>query len=163
VSDAGVRAKPAIALRPVAPADMDLLRRVYRTTREAELQLVDWTPEQKDAFIDHQFTAQHTHYQAHYIGAQFDVIVVDGVDAGRLYVHRRDADIRIIDIALLPEFRNRGVGTMLLRQLFDECATSTRTLSIHVEQFNPALRMYRRLGFVPIEERTPYLLMEWRP
>jgi ribosomal protein S18 acetylase RimI-like enzyme len=64
------------------------------------------------------------------------------------------------DIALLPEYCNRGIGTTLLRT--SEAATAGKPLRIHVERFNPALRLYERLGFTPIAGRGVYLFMEWR-
>ena len=154
---------PDIQLRPITPADLDFLRGVYRSSREAELEIVPWTPEQKDAFIEHQFSAQHAWYQEHYTGAAFDVVMVDGQPAGRLYVHRGPREIRLVDIALLAEFRNRGIGTALMRDLMAECAASGRSLTIHVELFNPARGLYERLGFAALEEKGPYVLMEWRP
>jgi ribosomal protein S18 acetylase RimI-like enzyme len=153
-----------VTFRPIAPDDQDFLLRVYRSTREEELAMVvDWTDEQKDVFVRHQFDAQHIWYRDHYEGAQFDVILVDGVPAGRLYVHRRNREIRLVDITLLPEFRKGGIGTSLLRDLLAEGEAEGKPVTIHVEVFNPAMRLYERLGFSPIEERGPYRLMEWRP
>jgi ribosomal protein S18 acetylase RimI-like enzyme len=155
---------PAITFRPIAPDDMDFLLRVYHSTREEELAMVlDWTAEQKDAFVRQQFAAQHAWYHDHYEGATFDVILVDGAPAGRLYVHRREKEIRLVDITLLPEFRQGGIGTSLLHDLLAEGEASGRPVTIHVEVYNPAMRLYERLGFRPIEERGPYRLMEWRP
>lgn len=154
----------SVRFRPITPEDMDFLLRVYRSTREDELaMIVDWTAEQKDAFIRQQFNAQHVWYQEHYVGAEFLVILVDGVPAGRLYVHRRPAEIRLVDIALLPEYRNGGLGTGLLRDLLTEGEASKKPVTIHVEVYNPALRLYQRLGFRPIEDRGVYRLLEWRP
>ncbi len=155
---------PSVTFRPITPDDMDFLLRVYRSTREEELAMVvDWTEEMKAAFILQQFQAQHAWYQEHYQGASFDLILVDGVPAGRLYVHRRPKEIRLVDITLLPEFRKGGLGTSILRDLLAEGEASDRPVTIHVEVYNPAMRLYERLGFRPIEERGPYLLMEWRP
>jgi len=143
---------------------MELLFRVYRSTREEELAMVvDWTAEQKDVFVRQQFEAQHVWYQEHYVGAQFDVILVDGLPAGRLYVHRRPNEIRLVDITLLPEYRKGGIGTSILRDLLAEGEAAGKPVTIHVEVYNPAMRLYERLGFRPIEERGPYRLMEWRP
>jgi hypothetical protein len=98
-----------ITLRPIAPEDMDFLLRVYRSTREEELgMIVDWSEEMKAAFVLQQFQAQHAWYQEHYVGATFDVILVDGIPAGRLYVHHREKEIRLVDITLLPEVRTGG-------------------------------------------------------
>jgi ribosomal protein S18 acetylase RimI-like enzyme len=153
-----------ITLRPIEAADRDLLLRVYRGTREEEMAMVlDWTPEMKDAFVLQQFSAQHAWYQEHYVGATFDVILIDGVPAGRLYVHRRPDEIRLVDITFLPEFRQGGFGTSILRDLLAEGEAAGKPVTIHVEIYNPAMRLYERLGFLPIEERGPYRLMKWSP
>jgi len=150
-------------LRPVTPDDRDFLLRVYASTREEELRLVDWTDEQKTAFVEMQFEAQDAYYREHYDPATFDVIEVDGEPAGRLYVARWEDEIRIIDIAILPEHRGHGVGTALLRALLDEAGAAEKRLSIHVELNNPAQRLYERLGFAPVEEHGVYRLMEATP
>ena len=80
---------------------------------------------------------------------------------GRLYVDRRTEEIRIIDIALLPEYRGKGVGSKLIRALLDEAEQERMPVRIHVERFNPALRLYRRLGFKVVEDEGVYYLMEW--
>ena len=125
--------------------------------------IVDWNEEMKAAFVLQQFQAQHAWYQEHYVGASFDVILVDGAPAGRLYVHRREKEIRLVDITLLPEFRGGGRGSSILRDLMGEAEAAGKPLTIHVEVYNPAMRLYERLGFRPVEERGPYLLMEWKP
>lgn len=155
---------PAVSFRPIAPEDMDFLLQVYRSTREDEMAMVvDWSSEMKDAFIRQQFNAQHAWYQEHYTGAEFLVILVNGVPSGRLYVHRREKEIRLVDITLLPEYRNTGLGTAVLRDLLAEGEAAGKPVTIHVEIYNPAMRLYERLGFRPIEERGPYRLLEWRP
>ena len=110
----------AHGLRPARAEDREFLLRVYASTREEELRLVDWSDEQKAAFVRQQFEAQDAYYREHYDPATFDVIEADGTPAGRLYVARWEDEIRIIDIALLPEHRRRGIGTALLRALLDE-------------------------------------------
>jgi ribosomal protein S18 acetylase RimI-like enzyme len=150
-------------LRPACDADRDFLLEVYGSTRADELAVVPWDDETKRAFVEQQFTAQDAHYRRYYSGATFDVIEVDGMPAGRLYVHRTEGNIRIVDIALLPAFRGRGVGTEEIRALMEEAASSGSTLSIHVERTNPARSLYDRLGFLPTGEADIYQLMEWRP
>ena len=145
-------------LRPVEPSDRSFLVELYGSTREPELALVPWDATTKSAFIEHQFAAQDAHYRAHYPGATLDVVEIDGEPAGRLYVHRGSSDIRIMDLALAPAFRGRGIGTALLCDLIDEAASRGRMLSIHVEQNNPARRLYERLGFEPAGEYGVYLL-----
>lgn len=152
-----------VTFRPIGPDDMELLLRVYASTREEELAPVPWTPEQKEAFLRMQFDAQHVQYQANYPGADFLVILHGGVPAGRLYVHRREKEIRLVDIALLPEHRRLGIGTALLRDLLAEGEATGKTVTIHVEINNPAQSLYERLGFRCLDERGYYRFMEWRP
>jgi ribosomal protein S18 acetylase RimI-like enzyme len=150
----------AVTLRPVALDDEPFLLRVYAATREEELAPVPWTAEQKAAFLAQQFAAQSAHYAQHYEGLKSDVILVDGERAGRLLVARWPEEIRIVDIALLPEHRGRGVGTHLLRPILDEADAGGVAVVIHVEQANPAMSLYRRLGFVPAGEHGIYFRME---
>lgn len=156
-------APAAINLRPVTPIDQEFLLEVYASTREAELRQVPWTTEQKHAFVMQQFTAQDTAYRRQYPDASFDVIEVDRRDAGRLLVDRRAEVIHVLDIALLPEFQGRGVGTVLLQALFAEAETHDRRVSLYVEKFNPARTWYQRLGFREVSDTEVYLLLEWSP
>jgi len=149
-----------LRLRPVAEDDRAFLVGLYGSLREPELAHVPWDDATRRAFVAHQFAAQDAHYRLNYPGATLDVVEVDGVPAGRLYVHRGPSDIRIMDIALLPAFRGRGIGTGLLRTLIDEAEGSGRKLSIHVESNNPARTLYDRLGFRPTGEHGIYMLME---
>lgn len=143
---------------------MEFLLRLYATTRAEEMAMVtDWTDEQKEQFVRMQFQAQHAWYQEHYGGAQLDLILADGIPAGRFYVHRRETEIRLMDISLVPEHRNRGIGTALLKELFAESAATGKPVTIHVEKYNPAMRLYERLGFVPIADRGVYLLLQRVP
>ena len=152
----------SVALRPAGEEDRAFLRSVYRSTREDELALTGWDDAQKDAFVAMQFEAQHRYYAEQYAGASFDVVMVDGEPAGRLYVARGPKEIRIVDIALLPQYRNQGIGIGLLRDILAEGAARRHPVTIHVERFNPALRLYDRLGFAPMADRGVYLLLEWR-
>ena len=152
-----------MSLRPSAPDDDDLLRRVYASTRVEELAVTGWDDVTKDAFLAQQFEAQRDYYRANYDGASYDVILVEGQPAGRLYVARWDDEIRLMDIALLPEHRGKGVGTHLLKRLMEEADRSGKPLTIHVERQNPALTLYRRLGFEVAADRGVYVLMRWEP
>jgi ribosomal protein S18 acetylase RimI-like enzyme len=150
-----------LRLRPVTDADRDFLVDVYGSTRAEELALVAWADGAKEAFVEQQFSAQDVHYRTHYPGATLDVVELDGERVGRLYVHRGDRDVRIMDIALLPAFRGRGIGERLVRDVFAEARQAGRTVSIHVERQNRAIGLYRRLGFEPVAEEGVYVLLRW--
>jgi GNAT superfamily N-acetyltransferase len=136
-----------IALRPIEACDAAFLRSVYASTRVEELAPLGLNQTQVDAFLDMQFEAQRQDYWRNYDTARFCIVTCDGVDAGRLYVERHADELRVIDIALLPPFRGRGIGGGLLTQLFVEADAASLLVCIHVEYNNPAQRLYLRLGF----------------
>jgi ribosomal protein S18 acetylase RimI-like enzyme len=152
-----------VTLRPMLPEDMPFLLRVYASTRVDELAPVPWTPEQKADFITMQFNAQHSHYQQHYSDAQFLVILLEGEPVGRLYIHRRTKEIEVMDIALLPDYRRRGIGSMLLQKITQEADDTRRDTTLYVEQNNPALELYTRLGFIREDEHGIYYFMRRPP
>ncbi len=143
--------------------DMPFLRAVYASTREAEMQMFDLSETEKQNFIDMQFNAQYRQYQGQFSDASFNIIVHDDVDIGRLYVDRRDDEIRIIDIALLAVYRNHGFGSSLLKTIFTEADKANLPVRIHVEVNNPALKLYEKLGFVTIDNQVVNYYMERLP
>ena len=154
--------RETVSFRPVTDADIPFLMRLYASTREDEMKHVPWTDEQKALFLEMQFRAQKEHYDKYYENCQFSVIEQDGTPIGRLYVDRLPDDIRIVDIALVPELRGKGLGRVLVQEVLDEGAASGRPVTIHVEHYNPAMRLYERLGFRHIDTNGVYHLMEWR-
>lgn len=158
---ASTAARIDVRLRPVRPEDRSFLLDVYASTRAEEVASTGWPEDRQRAFVASQFAAQSDHYAKHYAEASFDVIAVDGRPAGRLYVHRGRSEIRIVDVALLPEWRGHGIGTGLLEALLDEGRATGRAVAIHVELSNPAMRLYERLGFQAVEQVGPYQLMRW--
>lgn len=155
--------REAITFRSETEEDVDFLYRLYASTRAEELRPVPWTDEQKETFLRQQFGAQRKHYLEHYAHAQYSLILENGEPIGRLYINRLPDDVRIMDIALMPEHRGRGLGRVLLQEILDQARDAGKSVSIHVETFNPALRLYERLGFRQIDTYGPYLLLEWKP
>ncbi len=149
--------------RPIRESDRAFLFELYSSTRTDELAITDWTDEQKNIFLQQQFTAQDTYYRENFPQATFLIILNAEKPIGRLYTDRRTDEIRLIDIALLPEYRGKGFGTGLLKDLQTEAVQAGKPLRIHVEKFNPALRLYERLGFARIADTGVYYLMEWSP
>lgn len=152
-----------LTFRPITRDDDALLRRIYASTRADEMAMVPWTEPEKVAFLNTQFEAQHKYYQEVFPDAEFSILEMDGEPVGRLYIDRRKQEHRLIDIALLPEFRGKGIGGALMERVLDEAREANKLVRIHVEKNNPAMRLYRRLGFEQIEDQGVYFLMEWQP
>jgi len=160
-------APAGLSLRPTTDADVPFLADVYASTRQEELSAVPWTEEQKAAFLRWQFDNQHQYYRQYYPTCEFLVIEKQHGSTqepiGRLYVDRWSDQIRLVDIALLPAHRRQGFGGALLQSVMAEGAASGKAVTIHVEANNPALALYRRLGFRHVDSNGIYYLMRWTP
>lgn len=150
-------------LRPVTPADQNFLLRVYASSRAAEMAMVPWTPEQKDAFLRSQFEAQTHDYSARNPDAEHNIIIFSGKEVGRLFVARRPGEIHILDLTVLSEARGTGAGSALVRRLQEEAASARLPLTIYVETFNPALNFFAKRGFRAEKEEGIHVLMRWMP
>ena len=154
--------RPSVTFRAAEPGDSEFLLRLYASTRAEELAVTGWSDEQKSFFVNQQFTAQTQHYALHYSAADCRIILVDGQPAGRLIILRTEKELRLVDIALLPPYRGKGIGSALVQDVMRDAAAEGRSVTIHVEKFNPALRLYHRLGFKPVEDKGVHWLMEWK-
>lgn len=151
--------------RPINDADLPFLSRLYAITRQQELAVTGWPQSQIDAFLASQFEAQHKYYAENYGSSSFDLLLdpETGSPIGRLYLDRREKEFRIVDIALLPDYQGRGIGSGILHAILDQAASVNKSVSIHVESNNPAMSLYLRLGFRHISTNGVYHLMEWTP
>ena len=154
---------PPFRLRPAAAPDRPFLYEVYASTRYDVAALLDWSPQQKSEFLTMQFEAQDHYYREQFPACEFCVIESAGEPIGRLYLDRRTDELRIVDIALLPQHRGRGIGAKLLRDILEEAGRHSLPVRIHVEIDNPALRLYERLGFRALRQVGIYHFMEWTP
>jgi ribosomal protein S18 acetylase RimI-like enzyme len=144
-----------VSLRPAAESDGDFLRALFASTRERELAFLGAAAQAP--FLDLQFKAQRESYRRSYPQATDAIIEVGGAAAGHLYVDRAGAGLHLIDLALLPEYRGRGIGTALLRALLAEAAQGKGKLTLSVAASNPAQSLYERLGFKTVGSDGVYL------
>lgn len=159
----GDRAAGAVTLRPATDTDYDFMRRLYHSTREEEMKHFPFNDTEKVIFLNEQFAAQFQHYKLHYPTCERNIIELDGQPVGRLWVDEWKDQIRLVDIALMPPHRGSGIGTRLVRDVLARGAAAGKPVTIHVEGFNPALRLYQRLGFVHVDTNGVYHLMKWTP
>jgi ribosomal protein S18 acetylase RimI-like enzyme len=153
---------PAITIDPVLSSDEPFLYQTFASTRAEEMALTGWNAGQQEAFLRMQYDAQRRSYQMQLPEAKYWVIRCDGSAAGRLILDRTAQEIHVVDIALLPEFRKRGIGSALMEAIIHEASHAAKTVRLHVERFNPAMPWYERLGFRVISSGPIYLEMVWR-
>jgi ribosomal protein S18 acetylase RimI-like enzyme len=153
----------AVRLRPATLEDEPFLRQLFATTRAAELALMPWDESQKEIFIAMQFKAQSQQYAMTYPDADHSVILFNEAPVGRMIVARTEAAISLVDIALLPKYRNAGVGTGLIKDLLKGAAIAGKPVRLSVFASSAAIRLYERLGFSRVGLDTAYLEMIWAP
>lgn len=150
-----------ISYRPATDEDLPFLAGVYASTRAEELALTGWPDEMKLQFLAHQFNAQHTDYERNYPDAERLVIRHGGEDVGRLYLDEESTRFSVIDIALLPAARGKGLGAAILTDIIALASEAGKPVLIYVEKNNPARRLYDRLGFLPESDEGVYDLLKW--
>jgi ribosomal protein S18 acetylase RimI-like enzyme len=152
-----------LTLRPATDADQEFLVGVFASTRVDELQALAWNPIQAEMFINIQYNAQQQSYRLSYPTAENNIILHDGKPIGRMLIDRSEEAIHLVDIAILPDYRNRGVGAELIGGLLAEGAKRGREVVLSVFHTNPAIHLYDRLGFSKVDEQSLYWKMRWLP
>lgn len=152
-----------LSLRPETPNDLQFRFDLFVRSRPPEWDQVRLPLEQLTQVMNQQFWAQTQTYLARFPDGRFDIVELDGQPIGRIVVNRTEERIHIVDQAIAPGMRNRGLGTAIMRQLMDEAAASGRIMSLKVSNANdPCMRLYSRLGFEVVEDTLEYIEMTWR-
>jgi GNAT superfamily N-acetyltransferase len=152
----------SISARPVTAGDDDILLDIYKSSRGDDLRGLGWAEDRISEFLGMQYEAQQKFYEREYKLAADEIVLWHGQPAGRLIVERREHEIRLIDLGLLPEHRNHGVGTFLIRQLQDEARRERKPLRLQIIRFNRAVKLLERSGFVRTSETGTHFQMEWK-
>jgi ribosomal protein S18 acetylase RimI-like enzyme len=151
-----------LRLRPEGPEDQGFRYRLFCDSRPPEWYRVAIEPDMREALMRHQFAAQTMTYRARFPQARFDIIELAGERIGRIVVNRPGAMVHVVDHAIVPQLRGRGLGTAIMRALMDEAAAAGLPVRLKVADANdPSLRLYLRLGFTPIESVPAYIELEW--
>ncbi len=145
-----------ITLRAETPDDIPFIRRLYAGSRAAEMTALGsmWDRDTKRDFVEKQFAYQYLHHATHYADADFAIILRHGQPVGRIYLFWGAGglrDCRLFEFMILPDFREMGIGSLVLAALLRLARSMQYSISLNVEPTNPARRLYARFGFVPEE------------
>lgn len=152
-----------VVVRAITVADMAFLNSLYASSRDAEVAATGWHPADQQDFLSAQFRTQHNYYREHFADGQF-LLLSRGTEAiGRLYWWAQGANATLIDVTLVPLECGLGLGTSLINLLTQQADQQGQTITLHVEPHNPALRLYRRVGFEVVIDNDVYLKMHRRP
>lgn len=152
----------AIALRPALSDDDPFLFEVYASSRGEDLAAMGWEPEPIRAFLETQYSAHKVFQKNDYPQTDDKIIMLGDERIGRIVVLRSDREIRLVDIALLPQYRNAGLGTHLVRGLMAEAAKLGLPFRLQLIRSNPAVALFEQLGLVRTGETGSHYQMEWQ-
>ena len=153
----------SISVRPVTADDEELLLEIYKSSRGDDLRGLGWDEDRINEFLAMQYEAQQLFDESEYKRANGEIVLLAGKPAGRLIVDRREHEIRCIDVALLPEHRNKGIGAFLIRKLQEEASRENKPLRLQVIRFSRAVNLFERSGFLRTSETGTHFQMEWTP
>lgn len=153
----------SMTLRPANAADEEFFLRLYQSSRGDDLRGLGWDEDRISEFLSMQYEAQNNFYTTDFPNASDATVLLNTVPIGRLIVDRRSDEIRLVDVALLPDFRNRGIGSEIIRDLQKDAGFQRKPLRLQVIRFNRAIGLFERLGFVRTSETGTHFQMEWMP
>jgi GNAT superfamily N-acetyltransferase len=155
---------PTISLRPAVAEDEPFLQEFYFNLRRPEFQILAMPEEELRQLLQMQYQLQAGSYTARFPNSGYQVVLVDGEPAGRIWVDRQEDEIRIVDVGLDANRRNQGTGTVLVQRLQEEAREAGLPIRARVDRFNPgSLRFHLRLGFQIVREEQLDLGLEWKP
>ncbi|HVG22431.1 MAG TPA: GNAT family N-acetyltransferase [Blastocatellia bacterium] len=152
-----------VVLRPATPDDEPFLFELYRWAHSEELPVGHLEADQQELLFRMQFFAQQQTYGAQFPQSEDNIILLDGRPVGRFLVERTANEFRGIDLALLPEYRGRGIGTLILKDVLAEAEATGKPFRFHVAKTNRAAHLYERLGMYKTGESGMHFSMEWDP
>lgn len=155
--------KTQITMRKAVPEDESFFIQLYVSTRQEEVAAWGWPDQQRDHFLRMQFSLQQQSYSTQYPEAEHYIIRENQTPLGRMILHHGLLEILLVDLSLLPSFRNAGIGSTLLKELQEEAVAIRKRIRLNVFHSNPAKRLYERLGFQNLAEESMYIGMQWDP
>jgi ribosomal protein S18 acetylase RimI-like enzyme len=152
-----------VTTRPMIDDDSMLLFELYASARAEELSRSGWATPQQRSFFRMQAMNQEQFYLRHHAHLDRRTVCINGFSAGRVLVDR-GADVHtIVDFGILPSFRARGVGSLVIAQVLADAAAAGVPVELEIHPGNEAVRLCRRLGFDVIDERDERIRMRWSP
>lgn len=145
----------------VCPHHEAFLYELYVSTRVDEVTAWGWDESTRENFLQMQWNAQSRHFASEYPNVEHYVIRHNGQLVGRQMTSSTDEEILLIDIAILPQYRNQGIGTALIVELQELAKQTRKRLHLSVLTTSAAVSLYQRLGFVTDKENELYYFMKW--
>ncbi len=150
--------------RTTAATDLDgpLLLQLFVDSRAEQFAPLGLTPDQLHPLLAGQFRAQQLSYASAYPDAFHRILVLeDGTGIGHVLFAETAESLRVIDLAVLRDYRNRKLGAMAIQHVQRIAASRSLPVGLRVRKDSPARRLYMRQGFRVGGEDALDLEMEW--
>ncbi|WP_299021149.1 GNAT family N-acetyltransferase [uncultured Photobacterium sp.] len=153
-----------LKLRRETCDDAEFLRLLYRVSRDYELSQIDAPEFLLVPFFEQQYALQQVHYEKCYPRVRKAIIEYEGTRIGKVYtdkVNENGGSLRVIDITIDRPWRGKGIGKHIIKVIQEEARDAFLPLTLHVHKLNPAVELYKKLGFRVDEHREQHVLMKW--
>jgi ribosomal protein S18 acetylase RimI-like enzyme len=150
-----------IGLRDHTPEDEELWKLTFFDSVRSNFAMLNLPDADLDRLLSIQYNAQRAGYAVNYPDAANQIIVLDGVDAGRVIWTTELGDLTLIDIAILSEHRGKGIGGAVLNWFLEKGRVAGLPVRLSVAKGNRAIRLYERLGFLTAKDLGSHFQMEW--
>jgi ribosomal protein S18 acetylase RimI-like enzyme len=144
---------PGVALRAAQPDDYPFAWKLYIESTEPLLKALGrWD----EAAVSERFKNGFRKYRSHLICRDYQQI-------GWLQVSQNGTSLHLHQLHLVKEYRNGGIGSQLIHAAMAVATSQGLAVTLNVIRGNPAIALYRRLGFRVIGEDQELLRMRWDP
>lgn len=157
-----------LKFRPARPEDEPFFRKIRAQYDADRLQINNWAiqdEQQVKRMLEIQYKAHEAHYTEfkEMIETRDNVIELDGRSVGRFIVAGNKNEIRLADVLIDKQYRNKGIFQAIIDTTKAECAQSKRPMRLHTDKFGSLVQYFLKQGFQVIEKLGAHFFMEWRP
>jgi ribosomal protein S18 acetylase RimI-like enzyme len=143
--------------------DSEFFMELFSEIKGSELLLHSWPPTIREQLLSMQYRGFMKSIQEEYPNHEDFLILFQSKMAGRLQIEKNDSFFRIINISLMPDFRGKGIGSYILKNILKEANLRQIPVELDVDVSNPAFFVYQNLGFNIIYCDEVKILMKYFP
>jgi predicted acetyltransferase/ribosomal protein S18 acetylase RimI-like enzyme len=141
----------SLSLRPVAQADRSYMEVVYFDTQRWIIErLFGWRGDD----------VERAKFAEFYDERNSSIVVLNGDDIGWVTLVRQSDCFELEGIYIVARHQGKGYGTALINRFSAEAETERLPVHLSTAKINPALDLYRRLGFAEVREDEYKVYME---
>ena len=108
-------------------------------------------------------TFQRKLHEQRYSEKPWFIVCLGSEPIGTVSIHELSEHTRFGEFYLLDEYRNKGIGSKILKEFLVECDEKSKCVVLEYLKWNPVGSLYKRYGFEVISENDIHYFMERKP